>query len=543
MKKRSMAEALEIAGISASPGVAVGPAHLAAEITAETFAPRETVAAERERLRRAAAAAVAELTALAAGSDEESASILDFQIEMLLDPVLVEMAEERILAGDGAALAWVGALDHYIAGIEEAPDEQLRARAVDVVDIRNRVLSALTGRPMEDFAPGSVYVGKDLEPSLFLAHDWTAGGGIVLFDGSVSSHVAMLARSRSVPMVVATGHFEIADGVGVLVDANEARVVIAPEDARLREARSRTAQKKPAALPRAGGMVETVDGIAIRLSVIVNDPQELEAIDPSSCAGIGLMRTEFLMTSPADAFNEERHYDLYRQALDWAGDAPVTVRMLDLGGDKALPGLGARKSDSFMGLRGIRLLLARPELARPQARALLRAAAHGGLSVLLPMVTVPDELDAMRTIFEEEAAALGRRRVRTRMPEIGMMVEVPAAALMLDRFSRSAFFSFGTNDLAQYLMAAARDDRSVADLYSAAAPAICRLIAKGVVLAVAAKRPVGICGEMASEPRHIPDLLAAGLRHFSVAPNRLADIRSAIGGLRSDGRAAAAERS
>lgn len=538
MKKRNMAGALEIReiqGLCASPGVAVGTVHLAVEVAADALPPGDSPAADREKLRRAVAAAIAELKALVGRSDEESAGILDFQIEMLLDPVLVEMAEERILAGDGAALAWVAALDHYIAGIEEASDEQLRARAADVVDIRNRVLGALTGRAPEDFAPGSVFVGKDLQPSLFLAHDWTAGGGIVLFDGSIASHVAMLARSRSVPMIVATGRFEVADGARLLVDAKEGRVVIAPEEARIREAKSRMAEARPAEPPRAGGTIETADGVAIRLSAIINDPLEFGSIDPSLFAGIGLMRTEFLMTSPTDAFNEERHYEIYRQALRWAGDAPVIVRMLDLGGDKTLPDLGARKSESFMGLRGIRLLLARPELARLQARALLRATAHGRLGVLLPMVTVPDELDAMSTIFEEELAVLVRRGVQTRMPEIGMMVEVPAAALMLDRFSRSAFFSFGTNDLAQYLAAAARDDRSVAELYDAAAPAICRLIAGGVALADAMKRPVGICGEMASEPRHIPALLAAGLRNFSVAPNRLADIRSAIGGLYSDG--------
>lgn len=535
MKKESMSETVEIAGISASPGIGVGPVHLAADVTAEAPAPSGIAAAESDELRLAVAAAVTELKALADRSDEESAGILDFQIEMLLDPALFEMAEDRIVAGDGAAFAWVGALDDYIAGIEAAADEQLRARAVDIVDIRNRVLSALMGRPMEDFAPGSVFVGKDIAPSLFLAHDWTAGGGIVLFEGSVSSHVAMLARSRSVPMVVATGRFEIAEGVRILVDANDARVVVAPQDRQIGEVRSRTAEARPADPSRAGGVIETVDGVAVRLSAIVNDPFELKSIDPSSVAGIGLMRTEFL----GNVFDQERHYDIYRQALDWAGEAPVIVRMLDLGGDKMELGVGASESEAFMGRRGIRLLLALPEVARLQARALLRAAAHGNLSVLLPMVTVPEELDAMRAIFEKESAALGRKGMQTRMPEIGMMVEVPAAALMLDRFSRSDFFSFGTNDLAQYLAAAARDDQSVAALYDAAAPAVCRLVAQGVALAETMQKPIGICGEMASDPRHIPALLAAGLRHFSVAPNRVADIRSTIGGLFSDGRAVA----
>ncbi|WEX75447.1 PEP-utilizing enzyme [Sinorhizobium numidicum] len=532
-----MAEALEITGTCASPGVAVGRAHVAAETAVGVVPPNDSVATEREKLQQAIMAAVAELQALAERSDEESTGILDFQIEMLLDPALAEMTEERMAAGDGAALAWVEALDRYIAGIEESADEQLRARAIDVVDIRNRVLRALTGRPADDFPPGSVFVGKDLEPSLFLAHDWTAGGGIVLFNGSVSSHVAMLARARSIPMVVATGGFEIQDGERILVEAADARVVVAPDEGRVREANRTAPSMYSADSEPMTATSRTADGIAIRLSAIVNDAAELALIDPALFSGVGLMRTEFLMTSPAEALDEERHYEIYRQALRWAGGAPVTIRMLDLGGDKPLPGVGGKTGESSMGLRGIRFLLARPELARIQARALLRAAARGTLDVLLPMVTVPDELEAMRAIFEAESDALIRRGVEVHMPEIGVMVEVPAAALMLDRFSRSAFFSFGTNDLAQYLMAAAREDQTVATLYDAAAPAVLRLIVQGVAAAEAMNRPIGICGEMASEPRHLPGLLAAGLRHFSVVPNRIADVRSVIAGLRSDGRA------
>ncbi|NRP74415.1 Phosphoenolpyruvate-protein phosphotransferase [Ensifer psoraleae] len=534
-----MAEPLEIAGISASPGVAVGPAHLCAQMAPVAVEPPNTSAVERQDLQGAIAAAIAELSALAERSDEESAGILDFQIEMLLDPALMEMAEERLAAGDSAALAWVGALDLYIAGIAEAPDEQVRARAVDVIDIRNRVLGALTGRPIGDFPPGSVFVGKDLEPSLFLAHDWTDGGGVVLFDGSVSSHVAMLARTRSIPMVVATGPFEIDRGERVLVDATAATVIVAPDDTHIRKTEARAGSTGAAVKLDAGGLARTIDGAEIRLSAIINDPAELAVVDASSFAGIGLMRTEFLVGSPADALNEERHYAIYREALRWAGAAPVTIRMLDLGGDKTLPGIGGKSSDSFMGLRGVRLLLARPELARVQARALLRAAAHGNLEVLLPMITVPDEIDALRVIFKEEAADLLRRGMQTRMPEIGMMVEVPAAALTLDGFSNAAFFSFGTNDLAQYVMAAARGSSAVAGLYDAAAPVVCRLIAQCVERAKAMKKPIGICGEMASDPRHLPALLAAGLRHFSVAPNCIADVRSAIAGLRSDGLPAA----
>jgi phosphotransferase system enzyme I (PtsI) len=211
--------------------------------------------------------------------------------------------------------------------------------------------------------------------------------------------------------------------------------------------------------------------------------------------------------------------------------------MLDIGGDKPLAGLEDLPALSASGLRGIRLLLARPEIARVQARALLRAAVFGRLSVMLPMVTFPDEIDRMRELFREEAEKLGHRALPHRMPPIGMMVEVPAAALMLDTFGSAAFFSFGTNDLTQYLAASARDDID-ADA-GKAAPAVLRLIAQAVKLS--AGKPLSICGDMAGNPSYLPGLLAAGLRHFSVAPARRPAIRSAIIGLNADGTRAAGE--
>jgi len=281
--------------------------------------------------------------------------------------------------------------------------------------------------------------------------------------------------------------------------------------------------------------LRTADGVPILISININDPAEIDSLDPAT-AGVGLMRSEFSIASIADAANEERQLAIYRRVLEQAGEKPVIIRMLDIGGDKPLVGLEDLPAlDS--GLRGTRLLLARPEIARVQARALLRAAAFGGLSVMLPMVTFPDEIDRMREIFREEAEKLGRRSLLHRMPPIGMMVEVPAAALMLDTFGSAAFFSFGTNDLTQYLAATARDDLE-ADA-GKTAPAVLRLIAQAVKLA--AGKPVSICGDMAGDPHYLPGLLAAGLRHFSVAPARRPAIRSAITGFNADGTRAAGE--
>ncbi|MBY5365363.1 phosphoenolpyruvate--protein phosphotransferase [Rhizobium leguminosarum] len=525
-----MAAPLRLTAKSASPGIASGPAFLAER----PDAPAPSTAGGYGALEKAIDISIGELERLADGADAESRDIIDFQIEVLRDPTIAEATGARMEADENVVFAWVATLDAYIGELEAADEEQMRARAVDILDIKNRVLGALAGTPIADFPPGSIFVGKDMEPSRFLAHDWSKGGGIALFSGSTAGHVALLARAKSVPMVIGTGRFSAADGDPVRVDGDAGAVVLkaggilipAPMPARTSAADAQTEY----------GELRTADGVPILLSININAPAEIDALDPAT-AGVGLMRSEFSVASIAEAANEERQLAIYRRVLEQAGDRPVTIRMLDIGGDKPLAGFEDLPSLSASGLRGIRLLLARPEIARVQARALLRAAIFGKLSVMLPMVTFPDEIDRMRELFREEAEKLGRRSLLHRMPPIGMMVEVPAAALMLDTFGSAAFFSFGTNDLTQYLAASSRDDID-ADT-GKAAPAVLRLIAQAVKLT--SGKPLSICGDMAGNPHHLPGLLAAGLRHFSVAPARRPAIRSAIIGLNADGTRAAGE--
>ncbi|MBY3413067.1 phosphoenolpyruvate--protein phosphotransferase [Rhizobium laguerreae] len=534
-----MAEPLRLKAKSASPGIASGPAFLAEEPKAPSAAERPDAAPASQAvggygaLEKAIDISIGELEHLADGADAESRDIIDFQIEVLRDPSIAEATGARMEADENVVFAWVATLDAYIGELEAADEEQMRARAVDILDIKNRVLGALAGTPIADFPPGSVFIGKDMEPSRFLAHDWSKGGGIALFAGSTAGHVALLARAKSVPMVIGTGRFSAADGDPVSVDGNAGAVILQAGSMLIPPLVP--AQEPAGDTQTTGGELRTADGVPILLSININDPAEIDALDPAT-AGVGLMRSEFSITSVADAANEERQLAIYRRVLEQAGDRPVTIRMLDIGGDKPLAGLEDLPALAS-GLRGIRLLLARPEIARVQVRALLRAAVFGRLSVMLPMVTFPDEIDRIRELFREEAEKLGRRALLHRMPPIGMMVEVPAAALMLDTFGAAAFFSFGTNDLTQYLAASARDDID-ADA-AKAAPAVLRLIARAVKLT--AGKPVSICGDMAGNPSYLPGLLAAGLRHFSVAPARRPAIRSAIIGLNADGTRAAGE--
>ncbi|UXN66152.1 PEP-utilizing enzyme (plasmid) [Phyllobacterium sp. A18/5-2] len=532
-----MAEMFRLQGQGTSPGTAFGQIHLAVE-TEAIFSSQTNPSAERAILLDAVQVSIAALRALAARSPAESAAFLEFQIEMLLDPEITEMAAGRIGSGDGAALAWVTALNDYIAGFEQSDNDDVRARAADVIDIKNRVLAAMTGKSVADFPAGTVFVGKDISPSLFLAHDWSSGGGIVLFQGSVASHVAMLARAKSVPMVIGTGTFNIAGEAQLLLDGGSGSVVLHPSDEELRQAlltplsMRQSADEAERPCPTE---VRTADGAKISLSINVNDLSDLIGVDHAEIAGIGLLRTEFFMSSAADIANEDRQYGIYRQVLEWAGQKPVTIRMLDLGGDKPVPSADKGDWTSFLGLRGIRLLLARPEILRIQARALLRSAIHGKLKVMLPMVTLPSELERTVTIFREESTLLERCRVDHRIPPIGIMVEVPATALMLDTFGAADFFCFGTNDLAQYLTATARDNAAVADIYTHAAPAIFRLLEHSLQIAANLETPVSVCGDMAGEPESIPGLLGCGLRHFSLAPVQLGAVRSQIAQFNADG--------
>lgn len=536
-----MAAPREFRGHPASPGRAVGPLYRAGEPPAPSGLSGSGAEA-RAALKSAVNRAVYELRQLSAGADAESAGILDFQIELLLDGELLAPALARIERGEGAALAFAAAMNERIDEVTGESDEAdsetesvadeadaaapdpFALRAADLRDLQYRVLDALAGRTRADFPPGAVYVGRDMPPSVFLAHDWSAGGAIALGAGSAASHVALLARARGVPMVVGLGALPGETGDPLLVDGTRGLVCLHPDGGEMAVAPAPLPESAPAPAsvpaPQAAGrpgLFATIDTLA-----------DLDGLDPARVEGVGLVRTEFLFTHAAEALSEERHVAFYRRLLDALGGKPVTLRMLDLGGDKALPGLAEGDPAAVLGLRGVRLLLAHPDLARIQARALMRAAALGPLAVLLPMVTVPAELAAMALLFEEEAARLARQGVEARLPPLGIMVEVPAAALTLDLFPQAAFFSVGTNDLMQYLAAAARDNPAVAPLCAGAETALFRLLDHICASARALGRPVSLCGDLAARPETAGRLRALGFDGLSVPPAQIEAVRAAL---------------
>jgi phosphoenolpyruvate-protein phosphotransferase (PTS system enzyme I) len=524
---------LRLIGRSASAGFAVGPIALLSRFNVMVRKGGEP-AAEAAALRDAIATALEHLSQLAAHAKSDGADILAFQIAMLEDETLAAPAFAAISEGASADRAWRTALDAEIGGYDNAEDEHFRARANDLRDICERVLSALSGEVTEPSAPsGAIVIGEDLTPSRFLATDWGAGGGIALTRGSASGHVATLARARGVPMIIGLDlDLGSIGGRGeALIDGESATLYLHPTPTTRKSfaARARTSERarESAEIFRMRPAL-TADGTPIAVHINIADPIEIETLDPGSCDGIGLVRTEFLFHGKDKLPGEQDQYLAYRRLAEWSRGKSVTIRTLDAGADKPIPGLTiANESNPFLGMRGVRLSLAKPEPFRVQLRALCRAAVHGPIEVMLPMITVPRELALARRILDEEVAALEAAGVACRRPPLGIMVEVPAAAIAIDAFD-AAFYSIGSNDLTQYVMAAARDLDAVAALNDPANPAVLRLIAQVTAHGAATGRKVSLCGDAGGEPKLVKALLCAGLRALSVAPVAIARTKQAI---------------
>jgi phosphoenolpyruvate-protein phosphotransferase (PTS system enzyme I) len=524
---------IHLTGRAASPGLAIGPVTVLTAAAARRTATGDP-AREAAALKAAVEGATAEISKLIAAVQGEAADILEFQVAMLEDDALTEGAYDAISAGIAADHAWRSALDAEIAGYRAAEDEYFRARVADLVDIRDRVLAGLSGAAtVTKITRGSIVACDDISPSIFLAADWTRGGGIALAAGSPSSHVAMLARARGAPMVVGLGplSWKGRPPVLALVDGDAGTVIFDPEPETQRLFEHRMVAANAARAAANAGRAEpacTAGGRRIAVLLNVATPEDLAGLDPAICDGIGLVRTEFVFEASQGLPDEDTQYAVYRRILEWAKGRPVTIRTLDAGGDKPIAGLTIDgESNPFLGLRGIRLSLARPEVFRVQLRALSRAAVHGVLKVMLPMIAVPSELDRAGAMLDAEFTALKAEGIACARPPLGIMVEVPAAALCAEDFG-AAFYSIGSNDLTQYTMAAARDVGAVADLNDTGNPAVLALIARTVEAGRKRCVEVSLCGDAAADTRLTAPLLATGLTTLSVAPVAVARLKAAI---------------
>ena len=520
----------ELTGQPAASGIAIGKlVRLTHQAQGQRQAGRP--ADEAAAIEAAIAAALADLAALSAEAGGDGADILEFQIAMLEDDALREPALAAIGAGTAADIAWAESLEAQAAEYDAAEDVYFRARAADVRDLAERVSHHLLGESETALPAGAIVLAEDLTPSRFLETDWQ-GGGIALLAGSPASHVAMLARARGVPMVTGLRAVDAEGHAHAAVDGGSGTLWLSPDAAVQADLAARTAQAAHHAAAAADGLLRpaiTASGRRIATHINVADPAELDRIDPAICDGIGLTRTELLFPASGGLPDEDLQYAVYRRILEWAGGRPVTIRTLDAGGDKPIAGLTvAGESNPFLGLRGVRLSLARPEVFSVQLRALARAAVHGNLKVMVPMVTVPAELEATRALLLAAIADLHAAGIAAQLPALGMMVEVPAAALAPEKFD-AAFFSIGSNDLTQYVTASARDIGSVAGLADVRNPGVLRLIAEVAAHGKRVGREVSLCGDAAGDPALTEALLAAGLESLSMAPNALAAVKAAVG--------------
>jgi len=352
---------------------------------------------------------------------------------------------------------------------------------------------------------------------------------VVLTEGSATSHVAMLARARGVPMVVGIDAQCGPEGI-LLVDGDRGLVVRDPKPATLASVADRQAaagRERSQARARVTEPAITKDGTRISVMINVATPEDLLNITPKSCDGIGLVRTEFLVVDGA-LRDEERQFQLYSQLIAWADGRPVTIRTLDAGGDKPIPGYTRDgEKNPFLGMRGIRLSLRHKDVFRIQLRALARAAALGPLKIMLPMVTKTEELIEARELLTKVISGLERDGKRFARPDLGIMVEVPRAAIAVDQFD-AAFFSIGSNDLVQYVTASARDGKESDEFGTVTDLAVLRLIAAVTAHGAGIGREVSLCGDAAGDERAIPALLTAGVRTLSVAPGLVATTKDTV---------------
>lgn len=524
----SAAAPRRLAGQPAAPGIVFGQI---IELD-EGLAANHSADVPQMSLPAAMTQAIDQLQDLIARTiDADARTILEFQIEFLRDPELIEPIKDQLANGTHAAHAWATAIDEQIEDFASSEDDYFRHRAADLRDMKARVLAILSGRSVErlELPDDVIVLADDLAPSRFLATPWRTGQAIVLRGGSPTAHVALLARARNVPMVVGVGPVAVPSGATAILDGSAGTLYLAPDGAQMKEyerRRGQLANENELNARMASHHAMTANGEKVQVLLNISTIAELESIDPAICDGIGLVRTELLFEhGPPD---EDAQLAAYWKIVEWAAGRPVVIRTLDAGGDKPIPGVTIDgESNPFLGVRGVRLSLSKPEVFKTQLRALLRAALGGSLRVMIPMITAPAEVLEVRRMLLEARAELLRRGVPFGMPALGIMVEVPAAALALDAFDIE-FASIGSNDLLQYVMAAARDNRAVSGLTDPAHPGFMNLLRTIVERSHARGVSLSLCGDLAAQPQHIPLLLAAGVRALSMPAASVGAVKRAI---------------
>jgi phosphotransferase system enzyme I (PtsI) len=540
-------------GMPASPGIVIGPVHLLLWEVPDVphrIIPDEAVPAEITRLHDALEQAKQRLMKVRQRAErhagEEEAAIFEVQIAILADQELIGRVEALIRQNIGVEKAFDLILIEWRQNFARHTQPMIRERVGDLTDVHIRVLSVLLGLPDHDpvdvsKGANAILVTHDLTPSLTVQLDREAISGIATDAGTRTSHVAILARSLGLPAVVGLrdATLRLKAGSEIILDGSSGVIIPNPSDAQIaayaaRAAREAADTAELESLSTAEPV--TLDGVRITLRANVDLPEEAEAAAHSGAEGVGLMRTEFLVVGRAAMPDEEEQYKAYTKVVKAFGDKPVVIRTFDVGGDKLPVGGYPTEANPFLGWRAIRMCLDEPELFKTQLRALLRAAMHGDVRIMLPLVVTVEEVWQARTLLEEAAAELDARGVdyRHNLP-LGVMVETPAAVIAVDTLVKDvAFFSIGTNDLVQYTLAVDRGNANLAERFTPLHPAVLKLIQRTVEAGHENSLEVSVCGEMASQPVMAFALIGLGVRQLSVAARSVAIVKRIVRGVSAE---------
>jgi phosphotransferase system enzyme I (PtsI) len=531
-------------GIAVSPGIAIGEALVLDNEgfrIPRRFLPRDAVEEELQRLKKAFTAAESEVEAnrkqVAEQLGEEYAAIFSAHLQMLRDRRLHEEIEEMVRVRHYCPEYAVSrALRRYAKVFQSLQGQYMAERANDIFDIEKRLLRNLLGRSREELA-------NITSPVLVLAHNLTPSEtanlnprfalGLVTEIGGPGGHTAIVAEGLGIPAVVGVGPFltDVSGGDTVIIDGDQGQIILRPDEETLAHYRHEVEEQRSLAtklellrdLP-----AETIDGQLVQLLGNIEFPHEVTQCLQRGANGIGLYRTEFLYLGRDDDPTEQNHYEAYAEVIKDMEGRPVVLRTLDLGADKmrSLPNPEDERNP-FLGLRSIRLALRNRDLFRTQLRAILRASTLGEVRIMFPLISTILELRQARMVLADAMEDLEEAGVPfDRSLKVGMMVETPAAVMLIDRFVEEVdFFSIGTNDLIQYCLAVDRSNKEVASLYTASDPAVIRMIEMSIRVANQHGTPISMCGQMSGNPLYTMLLLGLGLRSFSVTPSAIPEIK------------------